>query len=47
MNYVGTLLGRFAKRGVVERVAMGRYRVNRDHKELASKKVQRLQERFG
>ena len=47
MNYVGTLLGRFAKRGVVERVAMGRYRVNRDHAELATQRVQRLRERFG
>lgn len=46
-NYVGTLLSRFAKRGIVERVAMGRYRVNRDHPELAPTGVQRLQERFG
>ncbi|MEL6998623.1 MAG: hypothetical protein AAFP68_10220, partial [Pseudomonadota bacterium] len=34
-NYVGTLMGRFADRGVVTRTGYGTYRVNREHAELA------------
>ncbi|MEM7683284.1 MAG: hypothetical protein AAF293_00565 [Pseudomonadota bacterium] len=34
-NYVGTLMGRFADRGVVTRTGYGTYRVNREHGELA------------
>ncbi|MEM9059960.1 MAG: hypothetical protein AAGD13_05815 [Pseudomonadota bacterium] len=34
-NYVGTLMGRFADRGVVTRTGHGTYRVNREHGELS------------